>query len=157
MEYQHDAPRDVDHSLSHRMPISLSHLYRPSGDYIWKISDFSARKLNGVDNSAISFTISPTNANTAGFTCSSSADTNTTLSRDTFYSCGEGSFISFSFEGDSLTSTRLLFKQDVSDSITEFGTTTVPYYCHAGGAAPNDFVCQQVADSYVTLVQLPPA
>jgi hypothetical protein len=42
-------------------------------------------------------------------------------------------------------------------SITEVGTTTVPTYCRAGGSGPNDFICQGVADAYVTLVQYPVA
>jgi hypothetical protein len=40
-------------------------------------------------------------------------------------------------------------------SIQEVGTTTVPTYCRAGGSGPNDFICQGVADAYITLVQYP--
>lgn len=86
------------------------------GDYVWKISSFSARKLNGTDNSAVSFNVSATNNGTLNFQCASSTQGSNVLEEGELYSCGENSLISFSFEGIDLTSTRLLLHQRVSDT-----------------------------------------
>jgi len=86
------------------------------GDYVWKISSFSARKLNGTDNSAVSFNISATNNGTLNFQCASSTQGSNVLEEGELYSCGENSLISFAFDGIDLTSTRLLLHQRVSDT-----------------------------------------
>ncbi|KAF2025631.1 Alternaria Alternata allergen Alt A 1 [Setomelanomma holmii] len=120
-----------------------------SGDYVWKISEFYARKPDGKSINSIGFNIKATNAGTLDFNCSASADT---VADDTFYECGENSQIYFAFQSDR---NGLLLKQKVSDDITYVATTTLPNYCRAGGNGPNDFVCQGVSDAYITLVQLP--
>ncbi|KAH4944960.1 hypothetical protein HBI23_012440 [Parastagonospora nodorum] len=125
------------------------------GDYVWRVSSFSARKLNGTDNNAVSFNISATNNGTLNFQCAASTQGNNVLEEGELYDCGENSLISFAFEGIDLTSTRLLLHQRVSDTVTEVGTTTVPYYCRAGGSAPLDYVCSGVSDMYITLAKLP--
>lgn len=84
----------------------------PSGDYIWKISNFTARKLNGKDVDAVSFNIQATNGGTLDFTCSSTNG----VSPDQFYQCGENSFIWFSYQDDR---SGLLLRQDVSNEYVE--------------------------------------
>ncbi|KAH6882162.1 major allergen Alt a 1 subunit [Alternaria rosae] len=121
------------------------------GDYVWKISNFFGRKPEGTYYNSFGFNIKATNGGTLDFTCSSQADK---LEDNKFYSCGENSFISFAFSSDR---DGLIIKQGVSDGLTYVGTTTIPSYCRAGGNGPQDFVCQGVADAYVTLVPLPAA
>lgn len=120
------------------------------GDYIWKLDDFTARKLDGKTISSLSFNIKATNNGTLDFDCSSS----TTVEAGKFYPCGENSFIYFAYQDDR---SGLLLKQEVSDDITYVGSATLPSYCHAGGSGPNDFVCQGVSPAYITLVEYPSA
>ena len=84
------------------------------GDYIWKISDFTARKLNGVDISSLSFNIKATNGGTLDFICSASGN----ITANNFYECGLT--IQFTYQDDR---NGLLLRQDVSDEyvITIFG------------------------------------
>ncbi|KAH7073319.1 hypothetical protein FB567DRAFT_537501 [Paraphoma chrysanthemicola] len=119
------------------------------GDYVWKISNFYARKPDGKKINSIGFNIKATNEGTLDFNCSASADT---VEDNKFYQCGENSFIYFAFQSDR---SGLLLRQDVSDDIQYVATTTLPNYCRAGGNGPNDFVCQGVSDAYITLVQYP--
>jgi hypothetical protein len=82
-----------------------------SGDYIWKISNFSSRQPNGLGAgiNALSFNISATNNGTLDFTCSAPGGC---IEDNTFYPCGENSLISFAWSSDR---DGLLLKQDVSD------------------------------------------
>src|SRR5690242_1599818 len=118
------------------------------GDYIWKIDNFYARKLDGKTISSLQFNIKATNEGTLDFDCKSSGN----VEDGKFYQCGENSFIYFAWQADR---NGLLLRQDVSDDIQYVATTTVPNYCRAGGAGPNDFVCQGVSPTYITLVQYP--
>jgi hypothetical protein len=79
------------------------------GDYVWKISNFYSRKLNGTSINSIDFNISATNNGTLNFQCAASADE---IEGTKFYKCGENSFISFAFQSER---DGLLLKQDVSD------------------------------------------
>jgi hypothetical protein len=81
----------------------------PSGDYIWKISEFYGRKPEGKDYNHIEFNIKATNNGTLDFTCGASAEP---IEDDVYYSCGENSFMSFAFQADR---SGLLLKQEVSD------------------------------------------
>ncbi|CAG5163712.1 uncharacterized protein ALTATR162_LOCUS6527 [Alternaria atra] len=119
------------------------------GDYVWKISEFYGRKPEGTYYNSLGFNIKATNGGTLDFTCSAQADK---LEDHKWYSCGENSFMDFSFDSDR---SGLLLKQKVSDDITYVATTTLPNYCRAGGNGPKDFVCQGVSDAYITLVTLP--
>ncbi|KAF2133145.1 major allergen Alt a 1 subunit [Dothidotthia symphoricarpi CBS 119687] len=121
----------------------------PSGDYIWKISEFYSRKLNGKDIDSLAFNIKATNNGTLDFTCEA---TEGPIVPTQFYQCGENSQIYFSFQDDR---SGLLLRQDVSDDIQYVGTATLPNYCRAGGAGINDFICNGVNDAYLTLVQYP--
>ncbi|KAJ4313518.1 Major allergen Alt a 1 [Neodidymelliopsis sp. IMI 364377] len=118
------------------------------GDYVWKLDNFTARKLDGKNIDSLTFNIKATNGGTLDFDCSASDG----VEDGKFYSCGTNSFISFAFQADR---SGLLLKQDVSDDIQYVATTTLPNYCRAGGAGPNDFVCQGVSPAYITLVQYP--
>ncbi|KAF2845476.1 hypothetical protein T440DRAFT_407891 [Plenodomus tracheiphilus IPT5] len=120
-----------------------------AGDYVWKISDFYARKPDGKKINSISFNIKATNGGTLDFTCGAQADT---IVDDQWYSCGENSFMWFAYQSDR---SGLLLQQSVSDDIQYVATTTLPNYCRAGGNGQNDFVCQGVDDAYITLVQYP--
>jgi hypothetical protein len=102
-------------TTSDSTPISTPCSVVQEGDYIWKISEFSCRKPNGTDLSSISFNISATNNGTLDFQCGTSTEDNSVLEEGKYYSCGESSLISFAFESDGLSSTRILIKQDVSD------------------------------------------
>lgn len=79
------------------------------GDYIWKLSSFWARKLDGKNINSIGFNIKATNEGTLDFTCSASADT---VEDGKFYQCGENSLIWFAFQADR---NGVLIRQDVSD------------------------------------------
>jgi hypothetical protein len=81
----------------------------PSGDYIWKISNFYARKLDGKTVSSIDFNISATNNGTLDFQCGASADP---IKDATFYKCGENSFIEFAWQD---ATGGLVLRQGVSD------------------------------------------
>lgn len=118
------------------------------GDYVWKIDNFYARKLDGKAVSSLSFNIKATNGGTLDFDCSST----NAVEDGKYYQCGENSFIYFAYQADR---SGLLLRQDVSDDIQYVATTTVPTYCRAGGSGPNDFVCQGVSPAYITLVQSP--
>lgn len=118
------------------------------GDYVWKIDNFYARKLDGKTISSLQFNVKATNGGTADFNCTSSEN----VENGKFYQCGENSFIYWAFQDDR---SGLLLRQDVSDDIQYVGTTTLPNYCRAGGAGPKDFVCQGVSPAYITLVQYP--
>lgn len=37
-------------------------------------------------------------------------------------------------------------------SVGFYGTGSVPTYCHAGGDGPQDFVCNVVPNTFVTIV-----
>jgi hypothetical protein len=113
--YSSNTPTSTPTSASSSTPSSTICPLVQEGDYVWKISEFSARKLNGVDNNAVSFNISATNEGTLNFECGAHTEGDNVLAESTYYSCGTNSFISFAFEGTSLTSTRLLLKQEVSD------------------------------------------
>ncbi|CAN9159094.1 unnamed protein product [Alternaria alternata] len=104
------------------------------GDYVWKISEFYGRKPEGTYYNSLGFNIKATNGGTLDFTCSHSAD---------------------KLEDHTCDRSGLLLKQKVSDDITYVATATLPNYCRAGGNGPKDFVCQGVADAYITLVTLP--
>lgn len=80
------------------------------GDYVWKISEFFSRQPNGIGKgiSALGFNIKATNGGTLDFNCASSK----TVEDNTFYPCGETSFISFAWSSDR---NGLLIKQGVSD------------------------------------------
>jgi len=67
------------------------------GDYVWKLSQFYARKPDGITINSIGFTIQATNNGTLNFNCGAQADS---ITDDKFYSCGENSFISFAWQGD---------------------------------------------------------
>ncbi|KAF2823237.1 hypothetical protein CC86DRAFT_298700 [Ophiobolus disseminans] len=121
----------------------------PSGDYIWKISNLYLRKPDGKKINSIGFNIKATNAGTLDFDCAASADT---IEDNKLYQCGENSGIWFSFQSDR---NGLVLRQDVSEDIQYVATATLPNYCRAGGNGPNDFVCNGVADAYITLVQYP--
>ncbi|KZM18300.1 Major allergen Alt a 1 [Ascochyta rabiei] len=118
------------------------------GDYVWKIDNFSARKLDGKTISSLSFNVKATNGGTLDFDCTSSDP----VEDGKFYECGENSFIYFAYQADR---SGLLLRQDVSDDIQYVATTTLPDYCHAGGSGPNDYICQGVSPAYITLVQYP--
>ncbi|KAF3050239.1 Major allergen Alt a 1 [Didymella keratinophila] len=118
------------------------------GDYVWKIDDFYARKLDGKTISSLGFNIKATNEGTLDFNCTSDG----TVEDGKFYQCGGNSSIYFAYQADR---SGLLLRQDVSDDIQYVATTTLPNYCHAGGAGANDFVCQGVSPAYITLVQSP--
>jgi hypothetical protein len=118
------------------------------GDYVWKLDNFSARKLDGKNIDSLTFNIKATNTGTLDFDCSVSNG----VEDGKFYSCGTNSGIFFAFQADR---SGLLLRQDVSDDIQYVATTTLPNYCRAGGAGPNDFVCQGVSPAYITLVQYP--
>ncbi|KAJ8110065.1 hypothetical protein OPT61_g6989 [Boeremia exigua] len=118
------------------------------GDYVWKIDNFYARKLDGKTISSLQFNVKATNGGTADFNCTSSGN----VEDGKFYECGENSFIYWAYQSDR---SGLLLRQDVSDDIQYVGTATLPNYCHAGGAGPNDFVCSGVSPAYITLVQYP--
>jgi hypothetical protein len=81
----------------------------PSGDYIWKISKFYARKLDGKSVSSIDFNISATNNGTLDFQCAASANP---VEDATFYKCGENSFIEFAWQDER---GGLMLRQNVSD------------------------------------------
>ncbi|KAF1944388.1 Alt a 1 major allergen, partial [Clathrospora elynae] len=116
------------------------------GDYVWKISKFWARKLDGKNINSLEFNISATNNGTLDFQCAASA---ANVDDGKFHSCGENSFIEFAFQGDR---SGLLLKQNVSDVIQYVATTTVPNVCRAGGSGIDDLICQGVSDAYITLV-----
>lgn len=118
------------------------------GDYVWKIDNFYARKLDGKTISSLEFNIKATNKGTLDFNCTSSGN----VEDGKLYQCGENSGIYFAWQADR---NGLLLRQDVSDDIQYVATTTLPNYCRAGGAGPNDFVCQGVSPAYITLVQYP--
>ncbi|KAF1932560.1 Alt a 1 major allergen [Didymella exigua CBS 183.55] len=118
------------------------------GDYVWKISNFTARKLDGKTISSLSFNIKATNAGTLDFDCSSASN----VEDGKFYQCGDNSFIYFAYQADR---NGLILKQDVSDDIQFVATTTLPNYCRAGGSGPDDYVCQGTSPAYITLVQYP--
>ncbi|KAH6629756.1 hypothetical protein C7974DRAFT_192788 [Boeremia exigua] len=118
------------------------------GDYVWKIDNFYARKLDGKTISSLQFNVKATNGGTADFNCTSEGD----VEDNKFYECGKNSFIYWAWNSDR---SGLLLKQDVSDDIQYVATTTLPNYCRAGGAGPNDFVCQGVSPAYITLVPYP--
>ncbi|KAH8707152.1 major allergen Alt a 1 subunit [Phaeosphaeriaceae sp. PMI808] len=119
------------------------------GDYVWKVSRFWARKLDGKNINSIDFNIEATNKGTLNFQCGTSADP---VEDGKFYQCGENSFIFFAFQA---SHNGLILKQDVSEDIQYVATTTIPNVCRVGGSGPNDYVCQGVSDAYLTLVQLP--
>jgi hypothetical protein len=126
-----------------------------SGDYIWRITNLSIRKLHSPTISTLTFDILATNGGTLNFTCapydkSTNAPVTTEIKDSTLYSCGENSFIDFAWQADR---DGLLLKQSVSDNVKLVGTATLPSYCHAGGTGPDDFACVGVSDAYVTLVQ----
>merc|ERR1711881_172515 len=126
-----------------------------TGDYIWKIDNLFIRKLEGQAISSMGFDILATNEGTLNFTCTPYDKTTNTkvtgnIEDSTLYSCGENSFIDFAFQSDR---NGLLLKQNMSDTIKLVGTTTLPNYCHAGGAGPQDFACTGVSPAYITLVQ----
>jgi hypothetical protein len=81
------------------------------GDYVWKISEFFSRQPNGIGKgiSALGFNIKATNGGTLDFNCASSGGC---VEDNTFYPCGETSFISFAWSSDR---NGLLIKQNVSD------------------------------------------
>lgn len=81
-----------------------------SGDYVWKISEFYSRKLDGKTISSLGFNIKATNEGTLDFNCSASQGTN--IENGKFYQCGENSFIWFAWQDDR---GGLLLRQDVSD------------------------------------------
>lgn len=80
-----------------------------TGDYVWQISKFYARKPEGVKINSISFNVKATNGGTADFTCSAQADV---VEDGKFYQCGENSFIWFAFQNDR---SGLILQQSVSD------------------------------------------
>ncbi|KAJ4335338.1 hypothetical protein N0V95_008932 [Ascochyta clinopodiicola] len=118
------------------------------GDYIWKIDNFSARKLDGKTISSLSFNVKATNGGTLDFNCTSTNP----VEDSKFYQCGDNSFIYFAYQADR---SGLILRQDVSEGVQWVATTTLPNYCRAGGSGPNDYVCQGVSPAYVTLVQSP--
>lgn len=79
------------------------------GDYVWKLSNFYARKPDGITINSIGFNIKATNNGTLDFDCGAQADS---IVDDKFYPCGEYSFISFAWQGDR---SGVLLKQDVGD------------------------------------------
>jgi hypothetical protein len=82
----------------------------PSGDYIWKLSNFSGRKPDGKDFNNVSFNIKATNEGTMDFTCGASADK---IESGKFYNCAEGDeSIKFAFNADR---SAVLLKQRVDD------------------------------------------
>ncbi|KAL6710157.1 hypothetical protein ACN47E_009948 [Coniothyrium glycines] len=119
-----------------------------TGDYVWKISDLTARKLDGKSVSSLSFNVKATNGGTADFICSTSS----AVEDGKFYQCGENSFIWFAYQDDR---NGLILQHDESDSVQLVGSTSLPTNCRAGGSGPNDYVCQSTSDAYVTLVQYP--
>ncbi|KAL1607145.1 Major allergen Alt a 1 [Nothophoma quercina] len=118
------------------------------GDYVWKLDNFYARKLDGKTISSLGFNVKATNGGTADFNCTSNGN----VEDNKFYECGENSFIYWAWNSDR---SGLLLKQDVSDDIQYVATTTLPNYCRAGGSGPNDFVCQGTSPAYITLVPYP--
>jgi hypothetical protein len=80
-----------------------------TGDYVWKLSEFYARKPDGKKINSIGFNIKATNEGTLDFNCSASADT---IEDNKLYQCGENSGIWFSFQSDR---NGLVLRQDVSD------------------------------------------
>lgn len=67
-----------------------------SGDYVWKISEFSNRKPEGEKITSISFTVTSTKGYFEPFTCSASADS---VDAATFYPCAKEG-VSFTFQND---------------------------------------------------------
>ncbi|KAH6616293.1 hypothetical protein C7974DRAFT_436371 [Boeremia exigua] len=119
-----------------------------TGDYVWKISNFWARKLNGTTINSLTFNVQATNGGTADFDCESEGD----VEDGVFYSCGPGSFIYWAYQEDRA---GLLLRQDVGEGVQYVAATTLPNFCRAGGAGPMDYVCQGVAPAFITLVQYP--
>jgi hypothetical protein len=97
------APLDTRQTDSTLCPVAQQ------GDYIWKISKFYARKLDGKSISSIDFYISATNNGTLDFQCASSA---APIEDSKFYACGENSLIQFAWQSDR---NGLVLKQNVSD------------------------------------------
>lgn len=80
-----------------------------TGDYVWKLSNFYARKPDGKKINSIGFNIKATNAGTLDFDCAASADT---IEDNKLYQCGTNSGIWFSFQSDR---NGLVLRQDVSE------------------------------------------
>lgn len=119
----------------------------PTGDYVWKLSNFYARKPDGQKINSIGFNIKATNGGRLDFNCSASADT---IVDRQWYSCGQNSFMWFAFQSDR---NGIMLQQTVNDDVELIGTATLPNVCRAGGNGINDSVCTGVADAYITLVQ----
>lgn len=81
-----------------------------TGDYVWKISNFSARKPTGDKSNSISFDVAPTNGAPADFTCFVSGDD---LEYGKLYQCGENSSVWFAFQNDR---SGLVLQQNVSNT-----------------------------------------
>ncbi|KAI8942320.1 Major allergen Alt a 1 [Plenodomus lindquistii] len=135
------APLEARESIPATCPVAQK------GDYVWKISNFSARKNNGKDLSNINFNIKATNGGTLDFNCGAQANK---LIDGKFYQCGQNSGIWFAYQDDRQ---GLLIQQSVSDDIQYVATTTAPNVCRAGGNGA--IVCTGVSDAYITLVQYP--
>ena len=76
----------------------------PSSDYVFEIKNFFLRKLDGQNIAALGFNIVATNGGSLNFTCTpsdSAGNAVSTVTPNTYYSCGLNSAFSFSFDQES--------------------------------------------------------
>ena len=72
------------------------------GDYVWQLSNFTSREEHSPDSfttSYVEFNIKATNGGSLDFVCSSGTDIDS-VEEDTFYPCGDNSFIYFAWQSD---------------------------------------------------------
>jgi len=119
-----------------------------TGDYVWQVDNFIARKLDGETINSLSFHVYGTAGNVED-NCS----TTETVEPGQFYQCTTESNIQFAFQNDR---SGLLLRQDVN-GVQSVGSVTVLTACEHGGTGNADWVCKTDAPAYLTMVHYPQA
>jgi hypothetical protein len=119
-----------------------------NGNWIWRVNNLSARKLDGETINSLSFDVEGTKG-TISETCTSKS----IVEPGKFYPCNDKTDLQFAFQND--RSGLLLYKD--WNGVPLVGSATTLTSCEHGGTGNADWICKSDGSSYLSMVELPAA